>query len=193
MQVGRSLASFGSLPPRVGARARRTGGVAVATATTHTTAVASTTAHAATVATSTARSAAEATTAAATPLGSSVCGTRTAAEATDIASSSSTTATTTASAAATAAAKASALTSDSLEESGNLLVGFLEKLEKVTNDTSIAAVEESSGDTSVSGTTSTTDTVDVVVNVGGKIVVDDVLDVGDIENRPYAWSRRRSR
>jgi hypothetical protein len=168
---------LGSLPPRVGTRAGGTRGVAVA-ATTHAAAV--TAAHAAAVTTSaTSATSAEATTATA-PLRASVSGTRAATEGTNVASSSSTTATTTAAATATAT-EATALTSDGLEESGNLLVGLLKKLEKVTNDTSIAAVEESSGDTSVSGTSSTTDTVNVVIDVGGEIVVDNVLDVGDIE------------
>jgi hypothetical protein len=129
------------------------------------------------------RSAEASTTAATAPLGSSVSRARTAAEATDIAvDSRTTTATTTAATTTTrATTEATALTSNSLEESGNLLVGLFEEVEKVTNDTSIAAVEESSGNTSVSGTTSTTDTVDVVVNVGGEIVVDNVLDVRDIK------------
>jgi hypothetical protein len=60
-------------------------------------------------------------------------------------------------------------------------VGLLEELKQVTDDTTVATVEEGSGDTGVTSTTGTTDTVDVVVNVSGQIVVDDVGHVGDIE------------
>jgi hypothetical protein len=175
---------LGSLPPRVGTGARGAGGVAVATTTSHAaTTVATAHTAAAVAAGAAASSSAKASTAAAAaPLRASVSGTRAATEATDIAVGRSTTSTTTAATTTTtAAAEATTLTGDSLEEGGDLLVGLLEKVEKVANDTSIAAVEESSGNTSVSGTTSTTDTVDIVVDVGGEIVVDDVLDVGDIE------------
>ena len=61
------------------------------------------------------------------------------------------------------------------------MVGFPQQLKKVTDDVAVSAVEEGGGDTDVAGTTSTTDTVDVVVDVRGKFVVDDVGDVGDIE------------
>ncbi len=90
---------------------------------------------------------------------------------------------TTASAAttSTASAKAGTFASDALQECGNLLVGFLQKIQKITDDTPIAAVEEGCRHTSVSGTASTTDTMDVIVNVGWQIVVDDMLDVRDIQ------------
>jgi hypothetical protein len=49
------------------------------------------------------------------------------------------------------------------------------------NNSTVATVEECGCDTGVSGTTSTTDTMDVVVNIGGQVVVDDVPHVGNIE------------
>lgn len=61
------------------------------------------------------------------------------------------------------------------------MLRFTEKLDQVANDVLVSSVEESSRGTSVTGTTGTTDSVNVVINVGGKIVVDDVGDVGDIE------------
>jgi hypothetical protein len=61
------------------------------------------------------------------------------------------------------------------------LVGLLEKLKKITDNTSVATVEEGSGDTSVTCTTSTTDSVNVVINIGWKIVIDNVDNVRDIQ------------
>jgi hypothetical protein len=76
----------------------------------------------------------------------------------------------------------SRLASNRLQELGNLLVSLLEELNQLADNTTVATVEESSGNTSVSSTTSTTDTVNVVVNVSGKVVVDDVGDVRDIQS-----------
>jgi hypothetical protein len=82
------------------------------------------------------------------------------------------TATTTTTAATTA--KAGALTSDVLEEAGDILVSLLQELDEVANDTTVATVEEGSRETSVTSTASATNTVDIVINIGGKVVVDDV-------------------
>jgi hypothetical protein len=90
-------------------------------------------------------------------------------------------ATTAARAATSAATTEGRLTGDGLEERRNLLVSLLQEIHKLSNDSTVATVEESSSDTSVSSTTGTTDTVDVVVNISRKIVVDDVGDVRDIE------------
>ena len=73
------------------------------------------------------------------------------------------------------------LASNGLEERRKLLVGLLEKFDEVSYNTAVASVEESSGDTSVSGTASTTDTVHVVINVSRKVIVDNVSDVGNVE------------
>jgi hypothetical protein len=70
---------------------------------------------------------------------------------------------------------------NSLEPGRNILVGFPEKLNKVTDDVPVTTVEEGSGVTRVSGTAGTTDTMDVVVNVRREIVIDDVRDVGNIK------------
>jgi hypothetical protein len=174
------------LPPR--GLTTATSGVAVATTVATTTSVTA----AATTGVATARSAAEA--AAAAEVATAAGGT---AEATAIASAAAaaattsaeltevtvgTLATTTTGAATTATATAKgALAGNGLQEAGNLLVGLLEKVNQLADNTTVATVEESSGVTSVSGTTSTTDTVNVVVNVGGQIVVDNVCDVGNIE------------
>ncbi len=82
---------------------------------------------------------------------------------------------------ATATTKASTLTSNILEEGWNLLVGLLEKLKEVTDDTTVATVEERSGDTSVTGTSSTTNAVNVVIDISWEIVVDDMGDVWNIK------------
>lgn len=70
---------------------------------------------------------------------------------------------------------------NSLEPRRDILIGFPEKLKKVPNNIPIPTIEESSGVTSVAGTSCTTDTMDVVVNVRGQIVVDNMRDVGDIK------------
>jgi hypothetical protein len=167
------------LPPRVATGARW---VAVATTTVATTA----TGHGRR-STAVSGSAAEAAATAVAALRSTAPVTGTTAEAataathaTNIAGGSAAATTAAATAAATATTEAGALTSDALEELGNLLVGLLEQLEEVTDNTTVTAVEESSGNTSVSGTTGTTDTVDVVVNVSGEIVVDHVSNVRNI-------------
>lgn len=82
---------------------------------------------------------------------------------------------------ATATTESRSLASDGLEEAWNFLVGLLEKVDQVADDTTVAAVEEGSRDTRVTSTSSTTDTVDVVVDVGWQVVVDDMLNVGNIK------------
>lgn len=155
------------LPP---AGATWTGWVAVAT-----------TAHAATTHAEATTGRAAVATATAAHHATTVGRTLTAAVGTDILHGRRTTPTTAATATTTATTKSRALTSNGLEEAGNLLVGLLEKVDEFANDTTVATVEEGGGDTSVSGTSSTTDTVDVVVDVGGQVVVDDVLNIGDIQ------------
>ena len=159
------------LPPRVATGAR---GVAVATTTV------AATAHGrrrTTVAGSSAEAALRRTSPASGVAAEAAAAATTTTHATNIAGSSVTTATTTtAASAAAAAAEARALTSDGLEELRNLLVGLLEELDEITDNTTVTTVEESGGNTSVSCTSGTTDAVDVVVDVGGEIVVDDVSD-----------------
>jgi hypothetical protein len=158
----------------------RATGVAVATA-----AIAATVATTTTTTVSSLRRSSESTTAVGRGWGTSETTTeaaRSTAELTEIAVGSTSTAAAASRASTTAgAATERALASNVLEEGRNLLVGLLEKVNQVANDTTVATVEEGSGDTSVTGTSSTTDTVDVVVNVGGEIVIDDVGDVWNIE------------
>ena len=82
---------------------------------------------------------------------------------------------------ATSATSGCVLMSDGLEPIGDLLVCFTKKCYKVTNDVFIVTVEECGGNTRATGTTSTTNAMNVVIDVGGKVIVDDMGDVGDIE------------
>ena len=155
------------LPPR--GRTSRARGVAVATAVAITTSVRGRAAKATTVA---ARSSVAATTK----------GRRTAKAAhgaTHIPGSTGTTAAATST--ATTATETTAFTGNALKERGNFLVSLLEEVNHVANNTTVSTVEESSGNTGVTSTTSTTDTVNVVINVGGKIVVDNVGDIRNIQ------------
>jgi hypothetical protein len=72
--------------------------------------------------------------------------------------------------------------SNSLQPIGNFLVSFSQELDKVFDDILVATIEECSRHTRVARTPGTTDTMDVVVNVGRKIVVDDVSDIRDIKS-----------
>ena len=56
------------------------------------------------------------------------------------------------------------------------------EFDQVADDVLVSTVEEGGGSSSVSCTTGTTDSVNVIVNVGRKIVVDDVSDLGNIES-----------
>jgi hypothetical protein len=87
---------------------------------------------------------------------------------------------TTSATATTTAPEARAFASNGFEERGNLLVGLLEQVDELADNATVAAIEESGRDTSVSGTASTADTMDVVVDVGRQIVVDNVGDIGNI-------------
>ena len=70
---------------------------------------------------------------------------------------------------------------DGLQPSRDLLIRLTKEFDEVTDDVFVAAVEEGSGSTSVASTTGTTDTVNVIVDVGRKVIVDDVGNIGDIE------------
>jgi len=81
----------------------------------------------------------------------------------------------------TTAATVRRLASNCLKEAGHFLVGFLQEINKLSDDTTIAAVEKGSRNTRISSTAGTTNAVDIVVNVRGEVVVDDVRDIGDIK------------
>jgi hypothetical protein len=74
-----------------------------------------------------------------------------------------------------------ALMRNGLKPSRCFLVCLAEELDKVTNDVLVATIEEGSGNTSVTGATSTTDTVNVIINVRWEVKVDNVGNVGDIK------------
>lgn len=60
---------------------------------------------------------------------------------------------------------------DLVEPRRNLLVGLSEKLDKLSSDPLVSSVEESGGHSSVTGTTGSTDSVDVVIDILGEIAV----------------------
>lgn len=59
----------------------------------------------------------------------------------------------------------------------NVLVDTLQHLDQVTSGSRVALSEEGNGGTLLASTTGTTDTVNVVLNIVGKIKVDHELDV----------------
>ena len=71
--------------------------------------------------------------------------------------------------------------SNGLEPARDLLVGLAEQFDKVTDDVLVTTVEEGGGNTDVTGTAGTTNTMNVIVDVGGQVVVDDVSDIGNVE------------
>jgi hypothetical protein len=107
--------------------------------------------------------------------------TTTTAHATDVTGSSIATATAT-SATSTATTEAGALASNGLKEAWDFLVGLFQQVKEIAYDSAIAAVEESSGNTSVSSSSGTTDSMNVVVNVCGEVIVDDMSDVRYIQS-----------
>jgi hypothetical protein len=62
------------------------------------------------------------------------------------------------------------------------LIGLFQEINKITNNTTVATVEESSRDTSVSSTTSSANSMNVVINIGWEIVVDNMGDIRDVES-----------
>ena len=87
----------------------------------------------------------------------------------------------TATAATASASAASAKSRHLAEPLGALLVVLLEQLAKFTDDVAVLLVDKGKGGTSVTSTTGTTNPVDVVVNVAGKVVVDNLRDIGDVQ------------
>ena len=60
-------------------------------------------------------------------------------------------------------------------------MSFLEEFDQVSDDTTVATVEERSRQTSVTSTACTTNAMNIVVDVGWQVVVDDMIDVVDIK------------
>ena len=88
---------------------------------------------------------------------------------------------TTATAATASASAASAESRHLAEPLGAFLVVLLEQLAEFADDVAVLLVDEGKGGTSVTSTTGTANPVDVVVNVAGKVVVDNLRDVGDVQ------------
>jgi len=156
------------LPPGVAAGA---GWISIASAITTTSAAATTTVGSSrgrcvTTGRSTTVTASIATLRCAAPASSEASAASSTAHTTDIAGCgiASTTASTTTTPAATTESRA--FTSNALEEAGHFLVGLFQQIEEVPNNTTVATVEERGRNTSVSGTTSTTNAMNVVVDVG---------------------------
>jgi hypothetical protein len=61
------------------------------------------------------------------------------------------------------------------------LVCLLQQVDQITDNTSVAAIEESSRDSRVPSPPGTTDSVNVIIDVCGQIVVDNVGNIGDIK------------
>jgi hypothetical protein len=166
------------LPPRVTAGARW-----IAVAATITTAATTSIGTASRRCVATLRSSAVTTSVAAlrstAPAAAAAAEATTSTHATNVTGSSIATATTSTTA-ATTAAKARALTGNALKEARNLLVGLLQKLEEVSDNTTVATVEECCRNTGVSGTTGTTDTMNIVVDVSRQVVVDHVSHIRDV-------------
>ena len=59
-------------------------------------------------------------------------------------------------------------------------MSLLQQVEEVTNNATVSAIEESGRGTGVSRTAGTSDTMDIVIDVGGQVVVHDVGDVRNV-------------
>ena len=61
------------------------------------------------------------------------------------------------------------------------MIGLFQKIDEIADNTSVSTVEKSRRDTSISSTTCTTDSMNVIIDVSGKIVIDDMCDIGNIK------------
>lgn len=82
---------------------------------------------------------------------------------------------------ASLAGVSAALAGALVEPCGDFLAGLDQQIDELSGDVVVLVVEERRGQTHVTDTTGTTDSMDVLVDVAGQVVVDDQLDVGDIE------------
>lgn len=60
-------------------------------------------------------------------------------------------------------------------------MSFFEELDHVSDDTAVATIEESCRFPSITSTAGTSNTMNIVVDIGWKIVVDNVSDIGNIQ------------
>ena len=63
-------------------------------------------------------------------------------------------------------------------------MGLFQELNHVSDNSTIASIKECCRLPSVTSTTGTTNTMDVVIDISRKIIVDNVSDIRDIES---AW------
>eukprot|EP00050_Salpingoeca_kvevrii_P012969 m.26036 g.26036 ORF g.26036 m.26036 type:complete len:636 (-) comp4524_c0_seq1:67-1974(-) len=68
-----------------------------------------------------------------------------------------------------------------LEKRRNLLLRFAHEVDEAAGDVHVLLVKERRGDAEVADATGTADAVDVLLDIAGKVVVDDMLDVGNVE------------
>jgi hypothetical protein len=72
--------------------------------------------------------------------------------------------------------------SDRLQPTRDFLVCLPKQLDEISDDVLIAAVEKRSADTGVTRAAGTSDAMDIVINVAGQIIVDDMGDVGNVKS-----------
>lgn len=70
---------------------------------------------------------------------------------------------------------------DGLEPGRDFLIGLPQELNEVANDVLVTAIEERSAHTNIAGTSRSSNTVNIIINIAGEVIVDDMGDVGDIE------------
>jgi hypothetical protein len=68
-----------------------------------------------------------------------------------------------------------------LEPVGDFLVRLSEKFHKVTYNILISTIEEGCTNASIASAARTSNTMDVIIDVRRKIIVDDMGDVGNVE------------
>jgi hypothetical protein len=61
------------------------------------------------------------------------------------------------------------------------LIGLFQQVKEVPNNSAVATVEKGGCNTGVSGTTGTTDAVNIVIDVARKIVIDDVSNIRNVK------------
>ena len=81
----------------------------------------------------------------------------------------------------TATTAPTTVTGHLVKPSGDLLVVFFKHFSKFSNDARVFLVNKGQCASGVSGTSGTTNTMDIVINVGGEIEVDDLSNIRNIQ------------
>jgi hypothetical protein len=100
---------------------------------------------------------------------------------THVTSGTATTATSASRTTTTAATESTSLAGNVVKECRDFLMSLLQEVDEVTDNATIATIEERSGEPSVASTTSTANTMNIVVNVGWEVIVDNVGDIRDVK------------